>query len=597
VTEQALSDAKAVVVLWSPRSVDSRWVRAEATQADRNGTLVPVTIEACKRPIMFELTQTADLSHWSGGRNDEAWLGFLADVKQFVRGGQAAQAAAPAARPELVKRQRVSICVLPFANMSRDDDHEYFADGISEDIITDLSKISALSVISRNSAFTFKGKHVDLPQVARQLQVTHVLEGSVRRSGDRVRITAQLIDGATNDHVWAERWDRDLSDIFALQDEISQAIVAALKLSLFPEEKKAIEGRGTASVEAYDLFLRARALTHQMGAANIDWAVGLFRQALAIDPDFLPAWEELRLALALTLVYAPERRPEVMHALEEAVRRAVELAPDDPAVRLSQVHLLVQRRDLLGLHRLIQETGREAASSLTAGGQRFVSALGDAELWLSDSAGTIQAAIRWQQEKIRYDPLSLVRSSVLQEMLAIAGRPREAEAEYERSKDLPGDRSLPEFHAFLRLWRAGDQPQALAQYARYLRSQVPGTQAPWYDELEPVLLDSEAARAVLRRVFDTPAPDWPIVHLAYLACLAGMYGDTDLALEAVRRVFVDVGVPVTRTMWLPELAQTRKDPRFKDILRDLGLYDYWRTSGCWGDFVRPLGEDDFEVIG
>ncbi len=164
---------------------------------------------------------------------------------------------APAPQEQLDK-ERPSIAVLPFNNMSGDPEQEYFSDGITEDIITDLSKVSALSVIARNSAFAFKGKNVDVLQVARQLKVSHVLEGSVRKAGGRVRITAQLIDGAHNDHIWAERYDRDLNDIFALQDEISEAIVKALKLKLLPEEKKAIEQRGTESVEAYNLFLMAR---------------------------------------------------------------------------------------------------------------------------------------------------------------------------------------------------------------------------------------------------------------------------------------------------------------------------------------------------
>ena len=157
-------------------------------------------------------------------------------------------------RPSLAS----AICVLPFANMSGDPEQEYFSDGITEDIITDLSKVSALAVISRNSAFMYKGKHVDVTKVARELKVSHVLEGSVRKAGGRVRITAQLVDGSSNDHVWAERYDRDLNDIFALQDEISEAIVKALKLKLLPEEKKAIEQRGTDNVEAYNLYLMAR---------------------------------------------------------------------------------------------------------------------------------------------------------------------------------------------------------------------------------------------------------------------------------------------------------------------------------------------------
>jgi adenylate cyclase len=142
--------------------------------------------------------------------------------------------------------------------MSGEAEQEYFSDGISEDIITDLSKVSALEVTARNTAFTFKGKSVDVRHVAREVGVSHVLEGSVRKAGGRVRITAQLIDGATGNHLWAERYDRNLDDIFALQDEISREIVAALKLRLQPDEKNAIAKRGTASAEAYDLYLMAR---------------------------------------------------------------------------------------------------------------------------------------------------------------------------------------------------------------------------------------------------------------------------------------------------------------------------------------------------
>src|SRR5205814_2724385 len=190
-------------------------------------------------------------------------------------------------------QRRVSICVLPFANMSGDPEQEYFSDGITEDIITDLSKVSALWVAARNTAFTFKGKHVDAPQIARQLKVSHLLEGSVRKAGGRVRITAQLVDGATGGHVWAERYDRDLNDIFALQDEISQAIVAALKLKLLPEEKKAIEQRGTNDPEAYKLYLMARqySITGNFGSARRSEAIiRLCRRAIEIDPNYARPW-------------------------------------------------------------------------------------------------------------------------------------------------------------------------------------------------------------------------------------------------------------------------------------------------------------------
>ena len=180
--------------------------------------------------------------------------------------------------------------------MSGDAEQEYFSDGISEDIITDLSKVSALEVCARNTAFTFKGKSVEVPQIARQLSVSHVLEGSVRKAGNRVRITTQLIDGATGNHLWVERYDRDLTDIFALQDEISEAIVTALKLKLLPEEKKAIERRGTESVEAYDLYLTARsyALTGNDGDLRTYEAMErLCRRAVDIDPGYAQAWARM----------------------------------------------------------------------------------------------------------------------------------------------------------------------------------------------------------------------------------------------------------------------------------------------------------------
>jgi adenylate cyclase len=205
--------------------------------------------------------------------------------------------APPAKKP--AKSERPSICVLPFANMSGDPEQEYFSDGISEDIITDLSKISALHVVSRNTAFTFKGKAVDVGQVASQLKVSHVVEGSVRKAAGRVRITAQLIDGANDSHLWAERYDRDLNDIFAIQDEISRAIVDALKVKLLPEEEKAIEQRGTENVDAYNLLLMARQtfVTGFEGDPRCNEAViRLCRRAVEIDPNYAEAWTFIAMA-------------------------------------------------------------------------------------------------------------------------------------------------------------------------------------------------------------------------------------------------------------------------------------------------------------
>src|SRR3954468_7955933 len=226
-------------------------------------------------------------------------------LPEKLRGRKSSESAVPSPRQTRPAqkiepaRERFAICVLPFANMSGDAEQEYFSDGISEDIITDLSKVSALHVVSRNTAFTFKGKPVDVRQVAAQLNVSHVLEGSVRKAGGRVRITAQLIDGSNDSHVWAERYDRDLNDIFALQDEISRAIVDALKVKLLPEEKKAIEKHGTENVDAYNLYLMARqAFVTGLEAdeRRNDAIIRLCRRAVEIDPNYAEPWALIALA-------------------------------------------------------------------------------------------------------------------------------------------------------------------------------------------------------------------------------------------------------------------------------------------------------------
>ena len=304
VTEAALRGAKAVVVLWSPRSVVSRWVRAEATIADRCKTLVPVMIEACQRPIMFELTQTAELGHWHGDRGDKAWRAFLADVRHLV-GTQTAP------RPEVKQTTEINfdpaklktatkptVLVLPFVNMGGDAEQEYFSDGVTEDIITDLGRVSALSLVSRNMAFSYKGKTVAAARLAETLHVSHILEGSVRKSGERVRITAQLMDAATDTQVWAERFDRTLDDIFAIQDDISKAVVAALKLHLAPDEQRAIEQRATLSAEAYELFLMARQFSRTGSERMMPLIVRICQRVVEIDPNFALAWAHLSFAEA-----------------------------------------------------------------------------------------------------------------------------------------------------------------------------------------------------------------------------------------------------------------------------------------------------------
>ena len=291
-----INAAKAVLVVWTPISVVSRWVRGEAREAAERGILVPVRFEQARLPMDVRAIHTTDLDDWREDPTHPAVQECLHALGAMIARAQTAQAAkvknASSATAAAGDSKRLSICVLPFSNMSGDPEQEYFSDGITADIITDLSKVSALAVTSSNTAFRYKGQHADIPKVVRELKVSHVLEGSVRKAGGRVRINAQLIHGASDNHVWAERYDRDASDIFAIQDEISQAIVKALKLRLLPEEKKAIERRGTDSADAHDLYLMARQLyvTNQEDEQASKAIVRTCARATEIDPNYAQAW-------------------------------------------------------------------------------------------------------------------------------------------------------------------------------------------------------------------------------------------------------------------------------------------------------------------
>jgi adenylate cyclase len=389
VIEERLHSAKAVVVLWSVESARSQWVRAEADIAREAGTLVQVTIDGAIPPLPFNQIQCADLNGWSGDTGTPGWRKVESSVALLV--GTPADASAPPERKSAPAR-RVAICVMPFINLSGDAEQEYFSDGITDDIITDLSKVSALSVTARNTAFTLKGQTVEASQIARQFNVTHVLEGSIRKSGDRVRINAQLIDAEAGDHLWAERYDRDLTDIFAIQDEISKAIVAALQLKLLAKEKKAIETRGTSSVEAYNLYLMAR--QHWISGNDGDIrrdevAIRIARQAIEIDPDYAKAWGLIALAQAEMRF----RRSMPVDALA-AAERALALDPDLPEA------LCVKAR------------------------------------YLADEDGKPEEAERQIKAALRLDPESWEVNKEAARLLSRSGKMREAIPYYEKAASL-----------------------------------------------------------------------------------------------------------------------------------------------------------------
>ena len=361
VIEERLKSAKAVVVLWSADSAKSHWVRAEADSAREAGSLVQATLDGALPPMPFNQIQCADLKGWDGDKSGAAWRKLQGSVAALV-GGTSDEPAGAAPAGNRAPKVRASICVLPFVNMSGDVEQEYFSDGISEDITTDLSKISALEVVARNTAFGFKGQNPNVEEVAKQLSVSHVLEGSVRKAGNRIRINAQLIDGSTGKHLWADRFDRDLTDIFEIQDEISKAIVDALKVRLLPKEKSAIEARGTSSVEAYNLYLMARqqwTWGRRGNSRRDEVIVRICQQAVKIDPNYAEAWALMALAQAeLRHWHGKDDNPL------PAAERALEVNP-----KLAEPHC-VKVRDLEQQGRR-EEADKELEVALGLGGDSW----------------------------------------------------------------------------------------------------------------------------------------------------------------------------------------------------------------------------------
>jgi adenylate cyclase len=252
----------------------------------------------------------------------------------------ARQAVQPPAVPE-----KPSIAILPFDNMSGDAEQEYFSDGMTEDLITDLSKISGLFVIARNSSFAYKGKPTKVQQIGRELGVRFVLEGSIRKAANRVRITAQLVDADSGGHVWAERFDRELTDIFATQDEVVEKIVAALSVKLTRREEQQLHRRGTSNVEAYEFWWRARELLGRGARETMAQARAMHQRAIEIDPKFAAPYAGL--AFAAMGDYVSDWVPDPQKALQEAescARKAIELDDQEPVGHMALGGALLWQR-------------------------------------------------------------------------------------------------------------------------------------------------------------------------------------------------------------------------------------------------------------
>jgi len=312
------------------------------------------------------------------------------------------EAPAPGSVPRAPSREpgkAPSIAVLPFDNMSRDPAQDYFCDGITEDIITDLAKVAGLVVIARNSTFAYKGKKLDMREVARELDVRYLLEGSIRHAANRVRVTAQLIDAANGAHLWAERYDRDLTDIFAVQDDVTKQIVGALKVTLSPAEKAALAKPDAVNVEAHDCYIRGRELllATKKTRETFGQSVDMFKKAIELDPGYAQAYAGLSWAYVLSYNNGWTDDPD--RALDEAKRYAnlaVEKGPREPLAHFACALAYGFSRDA--------QRATDEANTALALSPNFAPAhntLGTIELY----SGRPLAAIPHIERAIRLDPV------------------------------------------------------------------------------------------------------------------------------------------------------------------------------------------------
>jgi TolB-like protein len=496
----------------------------------------------------------------------------------------ASLAASPATMPDPLPG--VSLAVLPFADMSLGHDQDYFSDGLTEEILNQLAQISALRVTGRTSSFSFKGKNEDLRVISATLGVANLLEGSVRKDGNELRITAQLVNGKDGTHLWSKTYDRELSKVFALQEEIAKDVAHALSVKLDVGESSLAQG-GTTNVEAYDKYLRAQGLFTRGSPSTLQQAAQLYREAVALDPGFFQAWASLHGMLPPLAVNFPENAAALMEERAAIAARLKTLPANGVAAELFHIN---QAREAHQWAQAMAAIGALQVSAPTAQGVTYMHA------FLLHSVGRVSASVPYYQRLIQADPLSIAASVSLFQALYTTGRRAEADAEYARAMTLV---SSSDEKAALEMQRpivdSGDPAaiKAALKSILQLRGTRTGTRAPpLLAALAESVDDTTAFRAVLRQAFEDPASRTE-GGMAVIAELAVLDHDKDLALDALRRLFVDLHGGFTVALWSPD-PNMRADPRFKALLRDMGLVDYFRTSGQWGDFCKPIGKDDFE---
>jgi TolB-like protein len=473
----------------------------------------------------------------------------------------------------------LSIAVLPLTNLSGDASQEFFSDGLTEEITATLAKLPDLRVVGRTSAFQFKGQNQDLRAIGQALSATHLLEGSVRKDGNRLRITTQLIKTDDGTHVWAENYDRQLTDIFAIQEDIATAIAASLRVPLGLQQGERLVRNRINDPGSYDNFLRARALLRAPTIVSVTEAAKLLEQFVARDPDFAPAWAQLSLAYVRGSVF----HPAVFSNAMEQARAIIETnLPKAEAAAQRALQLDAKSSDAhmaLGLLQALR--GKfSGAEDLYARALALDADHPEALYFYSNmlaDLGYVKQALSMRQRLSALEPFAPLFTRLTATIMWVGGQTNEAIALLER---------VPEGFAAIRL------------------AHIYGTQGRYGEAADLVLSRSntylpgvaEAAARLLRTApAITASPDTLPRLGEYLDFVYLAVGAPGRVLDFHEdRLKLNFRVPLNTTvLWARPYETVRKTERFKAYVRNAGLVDYWRAKG-WPDLCRPVGADDFE---
>ncbi len=461
---------------------------------------------------------------------------------------------APAASPQ------ASIAVLPLVNMSRDPEQEYFADGLAEAVLDLLAKVPGLHVAARTSAFSFKGKNDDARTIAEKLNVATLLEGSVRRSGDQVRITTQLINAKDGYHLWSETYDRKLTDVFAVQDEIARSVVAALRLQLLPEQVPATKQERTSNPEAYTQYLIGRQFFRSTTLDGYRRAKQAYQKALAIDPGFAPAWAGLAHAEYWNADSGGASVQEIadgQRRAREAADRAIALAPD-----LAEGY--VARAAVRSLTQWDWEGARADFQRALALSPENAGALGAYATWVLRPLGRLDEGIAVARKAAQLDPLNSRVWSGLGSVLVGAGRLDEARAAIDRSLEVNPEQAFAGGWLGLILLLQGRPAEALPAYGRSTNDVFRLQGAALANH---TLGDVQKSQAGLDALLARHAHDG-----AYqIASVYAWRGEKDRAFEWLERARVQHDGGLTLINMDPTLRSLRGDARFDEMLKKLNL--------------------------